>query len=66
MPAAVPYGAPMPVQSNGLAIAAMVLGIVALVTMFCYGLGLILGILAVVFGVLGRKRALQMNGEGHG
>jgi hypothetical protein len=41
---------------NGYGIAAMVLGIVG-VCLFClYGFGAILGILAIVFGVLGRKR----------
>jgi hypothetical protein len=41
---------------NGYGVAAMVLGIVS-VCLFClYGFGALLGILAIVFGVLGRKR----------
>ncbi|MGW0545665.1 DUF4190 domain-containing protein [Streptomyces altiplanensis] len=42
--------------ANGFGITAMVLGIIS-VTFFCaYGLGIILGILALIFGILGRKR----------
>ncbi|MFD5099731.1 DUF4190 domain-containing protein [Streptomyces albidochromogenes] len=45
-----------PAPANGYGITAMVLGIIA-VTFFCaYGLGIILGILALIFGILGRKR----------
>ncbi|NBM15306.1 DUF4190 domain-containing protein [Streptomyces sp. GC420] len=45
-----------PQPQNGYGTAAMVLGIVA-VCLFCaYGLGMILGVLAIVFGILGRKR----------
>ncbi|MGW0563772.1 DUF4190 domain-containing protein [Streptomyces sp. NPDC003016] len=43
--------------ANGFGITAMVLGIIS-VTFFCaYGLSIILGILALIFGILGRKRA---------
>jgi hypothetical protein len=43
--------------ANGFGVAAMVLGIVGVV-MFCvWGLGIIVGVLALVFGILGRKRA---------
>ncbi|MEV6164400.1 DUF4190 domain-containing protein [Streptomyces sp. NPDC052052] len=50
-----PWGGPAP--SNGMGTAAMVLGILAL-CMFCvYGIpSLILGILALIFGILGRGR----------
>ncbi|MGR8007971.1 DUF4190 domain-containing protein [Streptomyces hypolithicus] len=42
--------------ANGYGITAMVLGIIS-VTFFCaYGLGVILGVLALIFGILGRKR----------
>ncbi|GGW99326.1 hypothetical protein GCM10010353_13760 [Streptomyces chryseus] len=45
-----------PAPANGYGITAMVLGIIA-VTFFCaYGLGIILGVLALIFGILGRKR----------
>jgi hypothetical protein len=51
-----PWGGPVP--SNGMGTAAMVLGILA-VCLFCiYGIpSLILGALALIFGILGRKRA---------
>ncbi|MFF9570900.1 DUF4190 domain-containing protein [Streptomyces sp. NPDC014685] len=49
-----PWGPP---PANGMGTAAMVLGILA-VCMFCiYGIpSLILGVLALIFGILGRKR----------
>jgi hypothetical protein len=40
---------------EGMAIASLVLGIVALPTCLCYGLAVIPGILAVVFGILSLK-----------
>ncbi|MFE6666995.1 DUF4190 domain-containing protein [Streptomyces sp. NPDC057697] len=51
-----PWGGPPP--ANGMGTAAMVLGILA-ICMFCiYGIpSLILGALALIFGILGRKRA---------
>ncbi|MEE1756906.1 DUF4190 domain-containing protein [Streptomyces sp. SP18CS02] len=42
--------------ANGMGITAMVLGIVSVVGFCLYGLGIVLGILALVFGILGRKR----------
>lgn len=63
------YGWPgMPVApQNGLGIAAMVLGIVSC-TLFClYGVvSLVTGILAVVFGIKGRKRAEAGVATNHG
>ncbi|MCU1595180.1 MAG: hypothetical protein JWO12_2572 [Frankiales bacterium] len=61
------YGAPQyggPVSGpprNGFGVAALVLGILALVLCFTIFGGIVLGILALVFGVLGRRRA--KNGE---
>ncbi|MFV2121963.1 DUF4190 domain-containing protein, partial [Streptomyces sp. Act-28] len=49
-------GAWAPAPANGLGIASMVIGIVSLVTCFLYGFGIVLGILALVFGIIGRKR----------
>ncbi|MFJ8694083.1 DUF4190 domain-containing protein [Streptomyces roseolilacinus] len=49
-------GAWGPGPANGLGIASMVVGIVSLVTCFMYGLGIVLGILALIFGIIGRKR----------
>ncbi|GAA2526078.1 DUF4190 domain-containing protein [Streptomyces sp. NPDC058947] len=63
------YGWPgMPVApQNGMGIAAMVLGIVSC-TLFClYGVvSLVTGILAVVFGIKGRKRAEAGVATNHG
>ncbi|MFJ3580683.1 DUF4190 domain-containing protein [Streptomyces sp. NPDC090127] len=42
--------------SNGMGTAAMVLGIIAVAGFCMYGLGVVLGILALVFGVIGRKK----------
>ncbi|MGA5899419.1 DUF4190 domain-containing protein [Streptomyces venetus] len=63
------YGWPgmPPAPQNGLGIAAMVLGIVSC-TLFClYGVvSLITGVLAVVFGIKGRKRAEAGVATNHG
>ncbi|MEU9628284.1 DUF4190 domain-containing protein [Streptomyces luteogriseus] len=63
------YGWPgmPPAPQNGLGIAAMVLGIVSC-TLFClYGVvSLVTGILAVVFGIKGRKRAEAGVATNHG
>lgn len=59
MPPVVPVAAIAP--SNGMAVAALVLGILSF---FCLGpLG---GVLAVVFGVIGMNKAKEMAGTGHG
>ena len=50
-------------QSNGLAVTSLVLGIISLVS-FC--VGFLAGIPAIIFGVLGRKKAAELNGEGSG
>jgi uncharacterized membrane protein len=42
---------------NGLGVAALVLGIIALVTCWTVIGGVVLGVLAVVFGAIGRGRA---------
>lgn len=49
------YGGPPPRvrPRNGLGIAALVLGILAIITV--YG-GIVLGVLAIIFGVIGRNR----------
>ncbi|WP_370412264.1 DUF4190 domain-containing protein [Streptomyces fradiae] len=51
---------PFPQPSNGLGVAALVLGIVGLVTAiipFLFWLGAILGLLALIFGIVGTARA---------
>ncbi|GAA3954803.1 DUF4190 domain-containing protein [Streptomyces marokkonensis] len=59
-------GLPLPPQ-NGMGTAAMVLGILAC-SLFCmYGVvSLVLGTLAVVFGVKGRRRAARGEANNHG
>ncbi|MCX5143264.1 MULTISPECIES: DUF4190 domain-containing protein [unclassified Streptomyces] len=48
------WGGPGP--ANGMGIASLVLGIIS-VALFCmYGLGVILGVLALIFGLIGRGR----------
>ncbi|MFJ8585501.1 DUF4190 domain-containing protein [Streptomyces sp. NPDC093595] len=42
--------------ANGMGITSMVLGIIATAGFCMYGLGIILGILALIFGIVGRKR----------
>ena len=57
------YGNDMPPQGKGKAIAALVLGIVAVVfSCCCTYIGIICGVLAVIFGILEIKK----NGEGKG
>ncbi|MGH2662450.1 MAG: DUF4190 domain-containing protein [Actinomycetota bacterium] len=56
----------VPGQTNGLAIAGMVCGILGVVLFWIPYLGIILGILGLVFGFLGRNRAVQLGGVGQG
>ncbi|MFI1718676.1 DUF4190 domain-containing protein [Streptomyces sp. NPDC053513] len=43
--------------SNGMGTTAMVLGIIAVAGFCLYGLGVVLGILALIFGIIGMKKA---------
>jgi hypothetical protein len=57
---------PMPPQ-NGMGVAAMVLGILSCALFCMYGiLSLVLGVLAIVFGTKGRKRAERGEATNHG
>lgn len=54
------YGAQpgwVPAPANGLGIAAMVLGIIGVVAFCMWGLGVLLGLLALIFGIVGHGRA---------
>ena len=51
---------------NAVASTLGVLGIVSLVTMLCYFVGVIPGILAIIFGILARKQIRQSDGQGYG
>jgi hypothetical protein len=57
--------APVP-QTNGPAVASLVIGIIGLITGFFPGFGLILGIIAIVLAVMGLRRASESNGNGRG
>lgn len=56
-PAGPGYGAPLRRPRNGFGIAALVLGLLALVLSWTIIGGLVLGPLALLFGLLGRARA---------
>ncbi|WP_406062656.1 DUF4190 domain-containing protein [Streptomyces sp. NBC_01077] len=43
--------------SNGMGTTSMVLGIIAVVGFCMYGLGVVLGVLALIFGIIGLKKA---------
>lgn len=58
------YGAPS--QTNGLAIAALIVGILALLSFFTIFGGILLGLLAIVLGAMGVSKAKQINGSGRG
>ncbi|MFB7268749.1 DUF4190 domain-containing protein [Streptomyces sp. NPDC056244] len=45
-----------PGPSNGMGIAAMVLGIISVVVFCLWGIGVIVGVLALVLGVIGRRK----------
>ncbi len=51
------YGGPAVLPRNGFGIAALVLGLLALVLCWTVVGGIVFGILAVIFGLLGRARA---------
>ncbi|WP_137993069.1 DUF4190 domain-containing protein [Streptomyces vilmorinianum] len=57
-PATGGYGQPGWQQppSNGMGTASMVLGIIAVAGFCLYGLGIVLGVLALIFGIIGRKK----------
>ncbi len=60
-----PYGAPVG-KRNGFGTAALVLGILSLVLCWVPVVGLVIGVLAIVFAVLGRKRAGRREADNGG
>ncbi|MEV5605153.1 DUF4190 domain-containing protein [Streptomyces sp. NPDC052299] len=59
-----PWGGPAP--ANGMGIAALVLGIIATAGFCMYGVGIILGVLALIFGIIGRGRAQRGEADNGG
>lgn len=57
------YGAP-PSKSNGMAITALVLGVVALITVWLPPLAIVLALVAIVVGFLGMKKSAESGGRG--
>lgn len=62
------FGMPPPpgasvAQTNGMATAALVLGIVGICLFWAVGLGALLGLLAVIFGGIGMSKAKSIPGE---
>jgi len=56
-PPSVIYVQQVPMQTNGLAVASLVLGIIGLVLFWTVWGGILLGILAVIFGAVGLSKA---------
>jgi lysylphosphatidylglycerol synthetase-like protein (DUF2156 family) len=63
-----PAGAPQmqQTQGNGMAVAALVMGILAVVLCFIPFLSWILGLLGVIFGAVGMSKANKIGGKGKG
>ncbi|AWK11439.1 DUF4190 domain-containing protein [Streptomyces spongiicola] len=55
-----------PAPANGMGITALVLGIIAVAGFCLYGLGIVLGVLALVFGFIGRARARRGEADNGG
>lgn len=53
-------------ETNGLAIASLVLGIISVPLDFCYGAGLLLAIAAVIMGFVARNQIKQTGGKQKG
>jgi hypothetical protein len=60
------FGAPPVQRRNGMGLAAMTLGILSVPLVLIPFLGIVLGILAVVFGILGMKRAARSQATNKG
>lgn len=62
-PPGVPYGQQPTSQNNSFAIAALVTGIVGVIPLCC---GPLVGIVAIILGVIGTQKAKEMGGVGNG
>ena len=61
-----PYGGGQPAKNSGKAITSLVTGIISIPGICCWPVGLILGVLGIVFGVLSRKEIAASNGQQKG
>jgi hypothetical protein len=63
-----PYGYAMPpqVKTNGMAVAAMVLGIVGVLLCWCYGGGALPGLIGAILGHVSMKQIKERGEEGRG
>ena len=52
--------------SQGMSIASMILGILAIPSTFCYGFGFLLALLAVIFGHIGHSQYKKQTGQANG
>lgn len=52
-----PFPGPPPQPQNGLGVTALVLGIIGAVTFFTVWMGIVLGVLALIFGLVGLSKA---------
>ncbi|MDG4865454.1 DUF4190 domain-containing protein [Streptomyces sp. T-3] len=59
-----PGSTPAPAPGKGMAVTALVLGIVACVTFWTVVGGLLLGLLALIFGIVGVRRAARGRADG--
>jgi uncharacterized membrane protein YkgB len=53
-------------KNNGLAIASLVLGIVGVVFCWCYGFGVLTGIVGLILGIVGMKQIKKTGAKGRG
>ena len=58
-PGAYAGGSPAGPPRNGMGIAAVILGVIALLGFWTIFLGIVLGLLALIFGIIGRRRAAR-------
>lgn len=56
-PSWTPTAPAAPATQNGMSVAALVCGILSILAIWAFGVGVLLGVLAIVFGVIGRRRA---------
>ena len=60
------YDQGAPAKSNGLGIAALVLGILSIPAAFFVGAGIVFGLLAIIFGIIGLRRVKARRADNKG